>query len=88
MKKVKKIVAGALLTAALLSTSGVGVFASEAGCDHNWNLYHIEKVYEYSGVCKEHENCYAEIEGYFARYKCGKCGEEDAHTYTEERHLR
>lgn len=88
MKKIKKIAACTLLTVALLSTSAIGAYAAEKECNHSWNLYNLEKVYEYTGACKRHENCVCHIEGYFVRYKCGICGADDAKTYTEEHHLR
>ena len=88
MRTGKKIIVGALLMVTLLPTSVIGAYAAEKECDHNWRLYNLEKVYDYSGVCKEHEDCICHIEGYFVRYKCGKCGADDAKTYTEERHLK
>ncbi len=89
MRKVKKAMAGVLLTVALLAMSGIGVCAAEAGCDHDWRLYSKEHVYTSDVVvCEEHENCYVQKKGYFVRWICSKCKAEDSNTLTEELHLR
>lgn len=89
MRKVKKVMASAFLMV-LLCMCSVGVYAAEAGCNHNWEVYSRQHVYSKDlKPCTEpdHKNCFVKVDGYFVRWKCSKCGAEKSNTATETLHI-
>lgn len=87
MRKVKKVMASVFLMV-LLCMCSVGVYAAEAGCSHDLEIYSKQHVYSKPLTkCSEHANCWVKIDGYFVRWKCSKCGAESANTATETLHI-